>query len=158
MREWSSFPTRCVRIQSGNLHVDGSLLLIITNSQSSLSGIRPRDSGRFIGGARSAQQALRELTVMLAGAQLGITMASLGLGAVAEPAVAHLFEDLFERLGLPGRLAHAFAVSSFLPKRNFLTAAMAPTTATTSALPNFCSSPVFTSAAPAPPATSAVRP
>lgn len=60
-------------------------------------------------GARSAQRALRELTVMLAGAQLGITMASLGLGAVAEPAVARLFRGVFERLGAPGGVVHALS-------------------------------------------------
>jgi CBS domain containing-hemolysin-like protein len=36
-------------------------------------------------------------------------MASIGLGAVAEPALAHLFEDLFHALGLPERLGHAAA-------------------------------------------------
>lgn len=44
--------------------------------------------------ARSALAGIRELTLMLAGAQLGITMCSLGLGAVAEPAVAHIIEGL----------------------------------------------------------------
>jgi CBS domain containing-hemolysin-like protein len=43
--------------------------------------------------ARLALSASRELSLQLAGAQLGITMASLGLGAVAEPAVATLLED-----------------------------------------------------------------
>ncbi|MEM1335158.1 MAG: CNNM domain-containing protein, partial [Actinomycetota bacterium] len=42
--------------------------------------------------ARSALAGIRELTLMLAGAQLGITMCSLGLGLVAEPAVAAIFE------------------------------------------------------------------
>jgi CBS domain containing-hemolysin-like protein len=42
--------------------------------------------------ARHALSGLRELTLMLAGAQLGITMCSLGLGAVAEPAVANIIE------------------------------------------------------------------
>jgi magnesium and cobalt exporter, CNNM family len=42
--------------------------------------------------ARHALAGLRELTLMLAGAQLGITMCSLGLGAVAEPAVARIIE------------------------------------------------------------------
>ena len=37
-----------------------------------------------------------EAQIVLAGAQLGITMCSLGLGAVAEPAVARIIE----RLGL----------------------------------------------------------
>jgi CBS domain containing-hemolysin-like protein len=42
--------------------------------------------------ARVALKALQELSITFSGAQLGITMASLGLGAVAEPAVAALFE------------------------------------------------------------------
>ena len=44
--------------------------------------------------ARIALGAMRHLNVQLAGAQLGITMASLLLGYVAEPAVAGLIEDL----------------------------------------------------------------
>ncbi|WP_051062704.1 hemolysin family protein [Ilumatobacter nonamiensis] len=45
--------------------------------------------------AKSALAGIRELTLMLAGAQLGITMCSLGLGLVAEPAVAQIFEGWF---------------------------------------------------------------
>jgi CBS domain containing-hemolysin-like protein len=44
--------------------------------------------------AKSALAGLRELTLMLAGAQLGITMCSLGLGLVAEPAVAGIIEGV----------------------------------------------------------------
>jgi CBS domain containing-hemolysin-like protein len=44
--------------------------------------------------AAPALAGIRELTLMLAGAQLGITMCSLGLGAVAEPAVAGIVEGL----------------------------------------------------------------
>ena len=44
--------------------------------------------------AKSALAGIKELTLMLAGAQLGITMCSLGLGLVAEPAVAAIFEGL----------------------------------------------------------------
>ncbi|MFK7918961.1 MAG: hemolysin family protein [Ilumatobacter sp.] len=49
--------------------------------------------------AKSALAGIRELTLMLAGAQLGITMCSLGLGLVAEPAVAAIFEGLFGEVG-----------------------------------------------------------
>lgn len=42
--------------------------------------------------ARLAVEASGDLSSQLAGAQLGITVASLGLGAVAEPALAHIFE------------------------------------------------------------------
>lgn len=49
--------------------------------------------------ARIGLGAIRELSLQLAGAQLGITMASLGLGAVAEPALSHLFESGFDVVG-----------------------------------------------------------
>ena len=55
-------------------------------------------------GSRSARAALRnstELTVLLAGSQLGITAATLALGAVSKPAVHHWLTPLFERWGLP---------------------------------------------------------
>ncbi|MEJ5256471.1 MAG: CNNM domain-containing protein, partial [Acidimicrobiales bacterium] len=54
--------------------------------------------------------ALGDLNRELGGAQLGITMASLGLGIVAEPALAHLFASLFERLGASEALAHPIAL------------------------------------------------
>jgi len=57
--------------------------------------------------ARAAAQAMRRLNVQLAGAQLGITMASLLLGFVAEPAVAGLIEDAIGTVvELPDRLLH----------------------------------------------------
>ena len=57
--------------------------------------------------ARAAAQAMRRLNVQLAGAQLGITMASLLLGFVAEPAVAGLIEDAVGVVvELPDRVLH----------------------------------------------------
>ncbi len=68
---------------------------------------------RAAGGGRSARLAvasLRELSFMLTGAQLGITMASLGLGFVAEPAIADVLEAaLADRIGLTGAPIHALA-------------------------------------------------
>ncbi|TVR28499.1 MAG: HlyC/CorC family transporter [Ilumatobacter sp.] len=53
---------------------------------------------------------LRELTLMLAGAQLGITMCSLGLGAVAEPAVASVIEGVLDDVtDIPTGVSHAIA-------------------------------------------------
>ncbi|MEV0563260.1 hemolysin family protein [Dactylosporangium sp. NPDC050588] len=63
-------------------------------------------------GSRAAAAALagsRELSLMLAGAQLGITLCSLGLGALAEPAIAHLLDPLFHAVGLPERFSYPVA-------------------------------------------------
>ncbi|WP_420431598.1 hemolysin family protein [Candidatus Poriferisocius sp.] len=64
--------------------------------------------------ARLALAAMSDLNRQLAGAQLGITMASLGLGFVAEPAVARLVERAVESfVHLPSGVLHtiSFAVS-----------------------------------------------
>ncbi|MGB3771654.1 MAG: hemolysin family protein [Rhodococcus sp. (in: high G+C Gram-positive bacteria)] len=54
--------------------------------------------------SRSARAALRsssELTVLLAGSQLGITLCTLALGAFTKPAVHYWLRPLFETIGLP---------------------------------------------------------
>jgi CBS domain containing-hemolysin-like protein len=51
--------------------------------------------------ARAALDGSRELSLMLAGAQLGITLCSLGLGALAEPALEHLIHPVLHGVGLP---------------------------------------------------------
>ncbi|ONK12718.1 hemolysin family protein [Streptomyces sp. MP131-18] len=63
-------------------------------------------------GARGAQAALagmHELSLMLAGAQLGITACTLGLGSISEPAIAHQVDPLLHELGLPGGLSYGLA-------------------------------------------------
>src|SRR6476659_1383354 len=52
------------------------------------------------------------LPVMLAGAQLGITICSILLGRVGEPAVAHLLEKPFGLFGISDSVLHT--VSFFL--------------------------------------------
>ncbi|UFU07911.1 hemolysin family protein [Ruania halotolerans] len=51
--------------------------------------------------ARAALRSVNELTVMLAGAQLGITACTFALGAVTKPAVHHWMTPLFEAWGMP---------------------------------------------------------
>ncbi len=60
-------------------------------------------------GKRRAATVIRagqNLSVMLAGAQLGITICSILLGRVGEPAVAHLLETPFDLLGVPDAVLH----------------------------------------------------
>lgn len=70
--------------------------------------------------ARKVLHATEHLSIMLAGAQLGITICSLILGKVAEPAVAHFIEEPFLALGMPENLLHpvsfviALAIITFL--------------------------------------------
>ncbi|CAN5698470.1 hemolysin family protein [soil metagenome] len=60
--------------------------------------------------ARVAMRQVKELSLQLAGAQLGITMASLGLGFVAEPAVADVLERAVETfVTLPTGLLHTLS-------------------------------------------------
>ncbi|KOX15475.1 hemolysin family protein [Nocardiopsis sp. NRRL B-16309] len=49
--------------------------------------------------ARAAVKSARDLSLLLAGSQLGITLCALALGAISKPAVHHLLEPLFG--GLP---------------------------------------------------------
>ncbi|MET8829002.1 hemolysin family protein [Streptomyces sp. NPDC004610] len=60
-------------------------------------------------GARAALAGMRELSLMLAGAQLGITVCTLGLGSVSKPAISHELDPLLHRLGLPSALSYAIA-------------------------------------------------
>ena len=63
--------------------------------------------------ARITVRAMEKVSLMMAGAQLGITMCSLGLGAIGEPAVAHQLEKPLAAIGIEGAWLHgiAFAIA-----------------------------------------------
>lgn len=66
--------------------------------------------------ARTVIDATEHLSMMLAAAQLGITIASLLLGKVSEPAIAHVLEGPFVKMGVPDSLMHplSFAIALLL--------------------------------------------
>jgi magnesium and cobalt exporter, CNNM family len=66
-----------------------------------------------VGRARTVIKASQEGSLMLTSAQLGITLCSLGLGRLGEPAVAHQLEAPFAALGVPEPVMHvvAFAIA-----------------------------------------------
>jgi len=57
-------------------------------------------------GARLVQKMMEDIEPYLACCQLGITMASLGLGWVGEPTVAALLEPALAPLGMPENAVH----------------------------------------------------
>lgn len=67
---------------------------------------RAREGSRM---AKTTLRAMEDLTSVIAAAQFGITVCSLGLGAVAEPAFAALLEPLFEDLHLSESWLHPTA-------------------------------------------------
>ncbi|OKK02599.1 hypothetical protein AMK26_23585 [Streptomyces sp. CB03234] len=60
-------------------------------------------------GAKAALAGMRELSLMLAGAQLGITICTLGLGSISKPAISHQVDPLLVKLGLPSGLSYGIA-------------------------------------------------
>ncbi|MFJ9349192.1 hemolysin family protein [Streptomyces sp. NPDC101237] len=56
--------------------------------------------------ARSVLWGLEHVSALLAAAQLGITLCTLVLGVVAEPAIAHLLEPVFHAVGVPTSAGH----------------------------------------------------
>lgn len=71
-------------------------------------------------GARAALNGLQETSLMLAGAQLGITMVVVGLGMVSEPAFHHMLEPVMSALGVPHAVANTLALLVALVVITFL--------------------------------------
>jgi CBS domain containing-hemolysin-like protein len=79
---------------------------LIASRRTKLEAMAEQGSAR----ARLAVGSMRHLNVQLAGAQLGITMASLLLGYVAEPTIAGLLEDgIGQVVTIPDRLLHTIS-------------------------------------------------
>jgi CBS domain containing-hemolysin-like protein len=84
-----------------------------------ISARRTQIEPRAAAGSRAARmtlQAMERLSLVMAAAQLGITICTLALGAVSEPVVAHLLEPGFEALRVPDPVVHpiAFVIATAL--------------------------------------------
>jgi len=78
-----------------------------------ISARRSSIEPRALAGSRAAKTvlwAMEHVSLMLACAQLGITVASISLGVVAEPAIAHALEPVMASIGLPASAAHAVSL------------------------------------------------
>jgi CBS domain containing-hemolysin-like protein len=100
-----------VLLIAGNGFFVGAEFALLAARQTKLTGLA--ETSRR---ARSALRASQQLPLMISGCQFGITICSLGLGAVAEPAVAALLEPAFEAVHMPEALLHpvAFALALLL--------------------------------------------
>jgi CBS domain containing-hemolysin-like protein len=74
-----------------------------------ISARRAQLEVRVASGSRAARRTVRAMervSLVMAGAQLGITACSLGLGAIGEPLVAHLVEPALHAVHLPEAMLH----------------------------------------------------
>ena len=91
----------------GNAFFVGAEFAAMTVRRSTLEPLVDAGSAR----AATTLAALERLGSMLATAQLGITVCSVGLGALAEAALHHLFEPIFAAWGLPDAWAGGVALA-----------------------------------------------
>lgn len=108
MSDWAGLLVG-VALLVGNAFFVGAEFAIISARRSQIEPLSRAGNRR----ARITLRGMERVSLMLAGAQLGITVCSLGLGAVAEPALAHAIEPALLAIGLPTGLAHpiAFAIA-----------------------------------------------
>jgi CBS domain containing-hemolysin-like protein len=94
-----------VVLLAANAFFVGAEFAIISSRRSAIEPLAAAGSRR----ARTVLWAMEHVSLMLACAQLGITVCSTTLGVVAEPALAGLIHDPLAAAGLPGSAAHPIA-------------------------------------------------
>ena len=111
------------------LRIFAALLLVALNglfvaAEFAFVRIRATQIDRLVEEGRASagivKVARSKLDQYLAVCQLGITVCSLGIGALAEPAIATLIEPLLESLGISGSLLHPIAIAIALFIASFL--------------------------------------
>lgn len=92
-----------VVLLGGNAFFVGAEFALISARRDRLEALQEEG----VSGAATVLRASEHLSMMLAAAQLGITLCSLALGSLGEPALAHLLEAALGPLGVPGPVLHA---------------------------------------------------
>jgi CBS domain containing-hemolysin-like protein len=87
----------------------GAEFALISARRSSIELLAEEGSRR----ARTTLRAMDNVSLMMAAAQLGITICSLGLGYLGKPAIAYFIDGPFEDLGIPEGVVDpaAFAIA-----------------------------------------------
>jgi len=98
-----------VLLLAGNAFFVAAEFSLISARRDRLETIVDESNGGRQRRARTVIRAGERLSLMLAGAQLGITICSILLGRVAEPALAHLIERPLHWAQVPGGFTHPIA-------------------------------------------------
>ncbi|KAA9147868.1 HlyC/CorC family transporter [Amycolatopsis acidicola] len=124
MNDWLSI-FLVVLLLLANAFFVGSEFTLISSRRDRLEALLDQGKTR----ARIVINASRHVSQMLAGAQLGITICSLLLGRLGEPAVAHRLGGFFALLHVPDVLVHtiSFAIAlAFITVLHVLIGEMVP--------------------------------
>ncbi|QYJ03266.1 CNNM domain-containing protein [Nocardioides panacisoli] len=109
-----------VAVATAAIIVLSALFVVVEFSLLGARRHRLEESAATSRSARAALRSMNELTVMLAGAQLGITACTLALGAITKPAVHHWLEPAIATIGMPGWVADGVAFGLALLVVTFL--------------------------------------
>ncbi|MDD7964477.1 hemolysin family protein [Actinomycetospora lemnae] len=94
-----------IALLGANAFFVGAEFSLITARRDRLEALQAEGTS----GASTVLRASEHLSMMLAAAQLGITICSLALGSLGEPAVAHQLERVLLPVGVPEVLIHPIA-------------------------------------------------
>ncbi len=94
-----------ILLLAGNAFFVGAEFAILSARRSSIEPLAARGDKR----ARTVIWAMEHVSLMLAACQIGVTICSIGLGSVAEPAIAHLLTPVLETLNVSHSLVHPIA-------------------------------------------------
>ncbi len=124
MSDWLNIALVVVLLLTNAFFV-GAEFTLISSRRDRLEALLEQGKTR----AKIVINASKHVSLMLAGAQLGITICSLLLGRLGEPAIAHRLSAAFDLLGLPEALLHpiSFAIAlAFITVAHVLIGEMVP--------------------------------